>query len=730
MFRHILRAFFRRASLGRAPRPRGVGRKAVRYRPELLDLESRTLLSTITWLQPTSGDFDDPAQWAGGRVPGPADDAVIPFAGITVSHVTGAADQVHSLRSQAALDLSAGSLTVGGSAASASEIDASLNVHARVVLTLNHVTLSGSGALTNAGTLSLSDATIDVAVQNNSGVLTATGAAAIDNTPDRPFVNGPAATLQVVTTTNRDPGILAFSNGFTNQGVLEIGTASGAGGGAEIDIQDGTLVNAPGATISFPDASGRFAGYKLLANLDNQGTLIDVAEFADLGSATSPVTVTNEGTIEAVQASKLEIFDLSFTNTGTIQLPTLHSVVAVIGGTFEQAGTAAGLGGFQLAVTHAIFPGDLSTDTVGLLLSDSTLDLSGGTLTNAADRNIDILDGTTINAPVVNLGSLNVSEGSSVINGQLTNAAGGTVGVAASDIFGDAQLAVTGGITNSGSITLLASVLAPPGQALAELDVTGGPLTNLPGGVVSASAGIGAAPGQVVLNAALDNQGTFTVDMVGLTLTGLPTNSGTLEVNSGVLTVSLPGPGAALGNSGSLSVAPAGQLILQGGDFVNTGSVAIDQGTLLVQDGDYVQADGMTQLADGGTLGTGSPTSAVRVEGGILAGSGTIASSLVNDAVVDATQLVVQGDYTQSAGADLVVEIAGVGLPDALTVAGQATLDGTLTVQLTGGFVPSSGDSIEALSGGSVVGTFANLDGDGGLFTPIFNPTNVTLVAN
>jgi hypothetical protein len=728
MWRHILRELFRRASLGRAPRPRGVGRKAASYRPELLDLESRTLLSTITWLQPTSGDWDDPARWAGGQVPTAADDAVIPFAGITASHATGAADQVHSLTSQAALDLSAGSLTVGDSAASASAIDASLSVHDTAALTLNHVTLSGSGALTNAATLILSNATIDVALQNNTGVLTATGTTAIDNTPDRPFVNGPDATLQV-------NALLTFSNGFTNQGVLDIGTATGGFG--QIDVQAGTLVNAPGATLSFPDATNHFDTDTLQANLDNQGTLIDVAAFGVVGTPTSPVTVTNEGTIEVIPPilgaqSNLEIHPSSFTNTGTIQLPSLHSVLAVFGGTFEQAGTATGLGGFQLAVTHAIFPGDLSTDTVGLFLSDSTLDLSGGTLTNAADRNIDILGGTTINAPVVNLGSLSVSEGSSIINGPLTNAAGGTVGVAGSDIFGDAGLAVTGGITNSGSITLAAADLGgfhEPGTK-AELDVTGGPLANLPGGVVSASANVATTPDQIVLNAELDNQGTLTVDVAGFTVIGLPTNSGTIEVQSGVLTVSLPGAGAALANSGSLTVAPAGQLILQGGDFVNTGSVAIDQGSLLVQDGDYVQADGLTQLADGGTVGTASPTSPVRVEGGILAGSGTVASSLVNDGVVDATRLVVQGDYTQSAGADLVVEIAGVGLPDALVVAGQATLDGTLTVQLIGGFVPQSGDSIEALSAASVVGTFANLDGDGVLFTPIFNPTNVTLVAN
>jgi hypothetical protein len=729
MLRHLLGSIFRRPRRPLAARPRRD------RRPGLLELEPRVVLSTITWLQPTSGDFDDPARWAGGQVPTAADDAVIPFAGITVSHATGAADSVHSLTSQAALDLSAGSLTVGNSAASASAIDASLRVHDAAALTLSHVTLRGSGALTNAGTLTLSDATIDVALQNFSGVLTANGVGAIDNTAGRPFVNGPDATLRVVPfdPTRSVPGVLTFSNGFTNQGVLEIGTA--ANGDADVRVQAGTLVNAPGATLSFPTQV--FSTSTLEANLDNQGTVIDVGAFSFVGTGTS--TVTNEGTIEvtpppdAPLPSRLNFNTSSFTNTGTIQLPSLQSAVAVRGGTFEQAGTATGLGRFELVRTHAHFPGDLSTGTVGLALVNSTLDLSGGTLTNAAGRNLEI-DGGTINAPVVNLGSLTVGFGStaSTINGQLTNAAGGTVVLTGSGTSGSVVLAVTGGITNSGSITLAADVANPevPEAPLVVLNVTGGPLANLPGGVVSASADSRTVPGPIVVNAALDNQGTVTVETVGgLTLTGLPTNSGALEVRSGALTVSLPGPGAALANSGSLTVGPAGQLILQGGDFVNTGSVAIDQGSLLVQDGDYVQADGLTQLA-GGTLGTASPTSAVRVEGGSLAGPGTVASSLVNDAVVDATRLVVRGDYTQGAGADLVVEVAGVGPPDALAVAGQATLDGTLTVQLTGGLVPASGDSVEVLSGGSVAGTFATLDGDGALFTPTFNPTNVTLVAN
>jgi hypothetical protein len=56
------------------------------FRPAVTRLEMRTLLSTITWASDVSGDWDNPAMWTGGVLPGAGDDAVIPFGDITVTH--------------------------------------------------------------------------------------------------------------------------------------------------------------------------------------------------------------------------------------------------------------------------------------------------------------------------------------------------------------------------------------------------------------------------------------------------------------------------------------------------------------------------------------------------------------------------------------------------------------------------------------------------------------------
>ena len=73
--------------------------------PAVSVLESRTLLSTITWASEVSGDWDNPAMWSGGAVPGPNDDAVIPFSDITITHVSSASDTVDSVNCYASLDI-------------------------------------------------------------------------------------------------------------------------------------------------------------------------------------------------------------------------------------------------------------------------------------------------------------------------------------------------------------------------------------------------------------------------------------------------------------------------------------------------------------------------------------------------------------------------------------------------------------------------------------------------
>jgi hypothetical protein len=118
-----------------------------------------------------------------------------------------------------------------------------------------------------------------------------------------------------------------------------------------------------------------------------------------------------------------------------------------------------------------------------------------------------------------------------------------------------------------------------------------------------------------------------------------------------------------------------------------------------------------------------------------------INANVLNNAEVDGGRhnfpsvLTVVGDYTQTSAGVLVIEIeiAGPGVhtdSDQRAITGRATLDGTLTVRLLTAILPPSDESVVILTFGSGSGVFATINGDGGpLFTPSFDPTDVTLVA-
>jgi hypothetical protein len=687
----MLRDFFRFGFLrGNGRRPTG-RRKAASHRPRVLELENRTLPSTVVWLQPVGGDWDTPANWAGGRVPISGDDAVIPFAGIQVTHATNSDDRVESLSSEAAINISAGSLTVTGGNLGVvqSRIDALVAVTGGTLSlgTDLGVVLNGTGMLQNFATLNFghfsgegTEGILNVAV-DNEGLLTAVGE--INNNAARPFVNGPGATLRV-------PVAVEFANGFTNQGDIELSPVSGTIAG--LDVDNGTLVNAPEATIDF-------AGNPVNANLDNQGAIIGGAFFAKPGS-----TVTNEG---------------------TIIIPDSRASFNVLGGMFEQNGSISGPGTLDFTNSTATFMAGAVNDVGALVVVNSTL-TSADALMNLGD-----IRGSTINAGVVNPGNLFV-RGNTTINGPFTNAAGMTVTVIG-ELDAPANLTCTQGITNNGAIVLRPGTDDENG--FVTLTVTGGMLTNAPDAAITVQHNN--TGGAAFLNGALDNQGTLTI-LQGTDLTGTVLNSGTITaqgVQGGDLTVHAAGSAPAFVNTGTVTVGSLRALIVEGGDLANAGSVTVGSFGILSVDGNYTQTGGQTLLSAGILIGG----SLVDLEGGVLAGTGVINASVLNNSEVDVGQpgspgvLTIVGDYTQTAGGVLVIEIGGLNPGtdfDQLNITGLATLDGTLTVNLINGFVPNSGDSFTVMNSGSGFGTFATLNGDGPLFTPTFDSTDVTLVAN
>jgi hypothetical protein len=144
-----------RSTRNRTARPR---RHALR--PRLDALEERTLLSTVSWINPSGGDWDTPSNWTTGALPGPSDDVIINQPGITVTH-NGGSDSVNSLTissSNSALGLSNGSLAF----ATTSSIAGLLSIVGGTLSTAGTLSVTGSmswtgGTITGFGSLDIAN---------------------------------------------------------------------------------------------------------------------------------------------------------------------------------------------------------------------------------------------------------------------------------------------------------------------------------------------------------------------------------------------------------------------------------------------------------------------------------------------------------------------------------------------------------------------------------------------
>ena len=124
-----------------------------------------------------------------------------------------------------------------------------------------------------------------------------------------------------------------------------------------------------------------------------------------------------------------------------------------------------------------------------------------------------------------------------------------------------------------------------------------------------------------------------------------------------------------------------------------------------------ISQNGTIDLGEG-KIGGG----AALVNGGTITGAGAIEADVINNSLISPGDspgtIEIDGDYTQGAGATLLIELGGAGVDDydRLVISGAATLAGKLDIDLIdlgeGVFPPANGDTFDILDFASVSGEF------------------------
>ncbi len=263
----------------------------------------------------------------------------------------------------------------------------------------------------------------------------------------------------------------------------------------------------------------------------------------------------------------------------------------------------------------------------------------------------------------------------------------------AQNIIGSGTGALAPRLAKSGAATL---VLSGSNSNIGGFTVTAGVLEF--GGVSTMGGTVGGSVGSYVADFFKLDGGTirFTSTVNSTPLTGnrgftLGAGGGTIEVSTGVI-LNANGrfvesaPGATLVKTGS------GTYIMGAGTSTYTGATTVSQGTLLI--------DATANLTNSAvTVAAGATFGGLGTAGGPVTVNGTLSPGITSTgtSATDFGTFTVANSLTLGSSSAVTLQLGGVGLGNYDRIAGitNLTLDGTVTISLSNGYVVGFGDSFQ-----------------------------------
>jgi hypothetical protein len=482
---------------------------------------------------------------------------------------------------------------------------------------------------------------------------------------------------------------------ISGAGSLDIaGTAAlNISGTTDKTFNGGTINNA--GTATWTD-SGRIGGY-YGGTFNNQATGVFEAQndssFYNL-SGGAPTFNNNTGATfrKSAGAGSTAFNGAPFNNNGTVEVQS---------GTVALGNGGTGTGSYTVAASKALtFSGGTHNLSAGSSVSgDGTVNFTGGTVNVAGSYSV---SGTTAVAG----GTVNFnSTGGTTVNGSLSSGTWGGSG----HVSVSGTMNWTGGTIAGAGSTDIAAGAALNISGTADKTFNGGTVNNAGPATWTDSGRIAGYYG-----------GTFNNQATGVF--EAQNDSSFFNSSGGAPTFN--------NNAGATFRKSAGSgTTTMGGPFNNSGTVDVRSGMLTLST--FVQTAGSTLLNGGGiSIGTGT----LNINGGSLGGAGTVTGNVSNAGAVSpgasAGTLAITGNYTQTATGVLNIEV-GAASYDVLQVGGAATLAGTLNITRLSGYVPPAGSSFPVLTYASRSGSFTTTNGldtgGGQTFQPTFGATAFAL---
>ncbi len=575
----------------------------------------------------------------------------------------------------------------------------------------------------------------------------------------------------------------ASINSLNMSGPFNPVTLTGDGQGRTLTIAGALTMNNANLTL-YGDAVSS-------GTLSNTSSFIDLENGAHFSVSGA---VMNNGVIEmdSINQNGSNVLNIggTLTNTGAVLVGALTNSggdMATIGGDLINSGgfsgeyetsvqitgsvtnsgmistTAYGVGGQLFGDNHFYIGGDLTNNAGATIAVSGGLDgisitgnLSnsgsiysgggdphfgsnfisvGGTFTNRTAQSSLYANGTqdnvTIGLDLVNHGTVGIMNGSTLYVGGNMNNSGTFTMQYICDFCPSPQLTVTGAVTNSGSMSILG-----PGDYVSFDSLNNSGSIDFGGQTVATISHDVTNSGQITTSGQSGGGNSLTINGK---LTNNPGGVLALEGSSDMARI-----GTVL-NAGTISVGNGAGLIVPVGThatgnalsgFINAGTVGIAQNGLINSPLGYTQTVGKTTV-DGSLSATGGR--GVSFAGGSVFGNGgtvtgpmtSNASINMGDALMTVGQMAFHGNYTQGANGSLTFDIASLTQFDKLNVSGNATLNGTMNVDLLNGYTPQVGNTFDIMSFASRAGTFSTVVGlpinSQEHFVLEYNSTNLTL---